>query len=266
MVSSLFLHISLLIWVYVSIWFVISLIKKRNDIADVAWGLGFIAICVYLFLTQKLSLVSGIVYVAVIAWGIRLAWHISNRNKGKKEDFRYLQWRVEWGKMFVLRSYLQVYLLQGAIMVIMSTPIIISAATPSVYDIFFNLPLTWASVLTILGITLWLIGLLFESIGDYQLSVFIKNKKNPNDIMQTGLWRYTRHPNYFGEVCVWWGIFLMTSTLPNSIWGIISPLTITYLLLYVSGIPMLEAKYLDNAQFQIYKKKTSAFFPLLPKK
>lgn len=265
MLSSLFLHISLLIWVYVSICFVISLIKKRNDIADVAWGLGFILICTYLFLTQQLTLVSGIVYFAVLVWGIRLALHISNRNRGKKEDFRYLQWRNEWGKMFVLRSYLQVYLLQGAIMVIMSSPIIIAAATPSVHDDFFNLPVTWASILTILGIVLWLIGFLFESIGDYQLSVFIRNKKRPNDIMQTGLWRYTRHPNYFGEVCVWWGIFLITVSLPNSIWGIVSPITITYLLLYVSGIPMLEAKYQNNPQFQVYKNKTSAFLPLPPK-
>lgn len=109
------------------------------------------------------------------------------------------------------------------------------------------------------------IGFGFEAIGDYQLTVFIKNKKNKTEVMQTGLWRYTRHPNYFGEVLLWWGIFVITLPLQNGFWGIISPLTITFLLLYVSGIPMLEAKYKDNEAFKAYKLRTSAFFPKIPK-
>ena len=115
------------------------------------------------------------------------------------------------------------------------------------------------------GSIIWLIGFAFESIGDYQLMLFIKHKQNKSDIMQTGLWKYTRHPNYFGEVLVWWGIFIMVLPLQYGIWTIISPITISFLLLYVSGIPMLEAKYKDNLAFQDYKKRTSSFFPMLPK-
>lgn len=121
------------------------------------------------------------------------------------------------------------------------------------------------NVFSIIGLIVWLIGFAFEAIGDYQLSVFLKHRKNKADIMQTGLWKYTRHPNYFGEVLIWWGIFIITLPLQNGFWGIISPLTITFLLLYVSGIPMLEAKYKDDAQFQDYKRRTSAFFPQIPK-
>ena len=115
------------------------------------------------------------------------------------------------------------------------------------------------------GSIIWLIGFAFESIGDYQLMLFIKRKQNKSDIMQTGLWKYTRHPNYFGEVLVWWGIFIIVLPLQYGLWTIISPIIISYLLLYVSGIPMLESKYAHNLAFQDYKKRTSAFFPMLPK-
>jgi steroid 5-alpha reductase family enzyme len=145
--------------------------------------------------------------------------------------------------------------LQGFFMLIISTPIIIAGVGSS--DTF-----NWV---TGIGLVMWFIGFAFEAIGDYQLSVFIKNKANKGDVIQTGLWKYSRHPNYFGEVLLWWGIFIMTLPIQNSFWGIISPLTITFLLLYVSGIPMLEAKYKNNPQFQAYKKRTSAFFPLPPK-
>jgi steroid 5-alpha reductase family enzyme len=184
-----------------------------------------------------------------------LAIHIAKRSKGKEEDFRYKKWRKEWGRYLLIRSYLQVYVLQGFFMMLISLPIlIVGFSTPQSLNAF-----------SIIGLFMWLIGFAFEAIGDYQLSVFIKNKKNKTDIMQTGLWRYTRHPNYFGEVLLWWGIFVITLPLQNGFLGIISPLTITFLLLYVSGIPMLEAKYKDNALFQEYKRRTSAFFPLLPK-
>ena len=115
-----------------------------------------------------------------------------------------------------------------------------------------------------LGVAVWVLGYFFEVVGDYQLDRFLKNK-NPGDIMQTGLWRYTRHPNYFGEVTMWWGIFLAVTTLPLAFVALISPLTITHLILKVSGIPMLEKAFDDNPKFQAYKRRTSAFFPLPPK-
>ena len=254
MLATIF-QIGLFICCYVSVWFIISLLIKRNDIADIAWGLGFVAIVIFLFITQTSTLQSKIVYILTLIWGIRLAIHIGFRTKGKPEDFRYKKWRDEWGKYFVLRSYLQVYLLQGFFMWIISVPIIVVSMAQN----------QAISPFILSGSIVWLIGFAFESIGDYQLMLFIKHKQNKSDIMQTGLWKYTRHPNYFGEVLVWWGIFIMVLPLQYGIWAIISPITISFLLLYVSGIPMLEAKYKDHQAFQDYKKRTSAFFPMVPK-
>ena len=249
-------QIGLFIFCYVSVWFVISLLIKRNDIADIAWGLGFVAIVIFLFITQAPTLQSIIVYILTIIWGLRLAIYITLRSKGKPEDFRYKKWRNEWGKYFVIRSYLQVYLLQGFFMWIISLPIIVASMAKN----------QAISPFVLAGSIIWLIGFAFESIGDYQLMLFIKQRQNKSDIMQTGLWKYTRHPNYFGEVLLWWGIFIMVLPLQYGIWSIISPIAISFLLLYVSGIPMLEAKYKHNQVFQEYKKRTSAFFPMLPKK
>ena len=252
---TLFINVSLLVFIHATTWYFIGLLKKRNDVADIAWGLGFVVISIYLFLTQVSSPVSNLVYVLVAFWGFRLSGHIGARSSGKPEDFRYQKYRRDWGDTITWRSYLQIYILQGVFMFIISIPIIIASASPS----------NSINAFTIMGFILWLIGFVFETVGDYQLSVFIKNKRNKDDIIQSGLWRYTRHPNYFGEVLVWWGIFIMTLPVENGLWGIISPITITFLLLWVSGIPLLEAKYKDNPQFQAYKKRTSAFFPLPPK-
>jgi steroid 5-alpha reductase family enzyme len=254
MMAQTFFQTALLIFGYVTLWFIVSLIKKRNDVADIAWGLGFIAVCVYLFATQPVNPISALVYALVTLWGLRLAVHIGLRSTGKAEDFRYKKWREEWGDFFLIRSYLQVYILQGFFMLLIALPILIAGIAPPQY----------ISPFTVIGGVMWGIGFAFEAIGDYQLSVFIKTKKDKNDIMQTGLWRYTRHPNYFGEVLLWWGIFIITLPLQNGFWGIISPLTITFLLIFVSGIPMLEAKYKDNAAFEAYKRRTSAFFPMPP--
>jgi steroid 5-alpha reductase family enzyme len=155
----------------------------------------------------------------------------------------------------MLRSFLQVYLLQGFFMWVISLPIIVVSTVKN----------QTTSPLILAGSIIWLVGFLFESIGDYQLMLFVKRKQNKSDIMQKGLWKYTRHPNYFGEVLVWWGIFIMVLPLQYGIWAIMSPITISFLLLYVSGIPMLEAKYEHNQVFQAYKKRTSAFFPMLPR-
>lgn len=248
-------NIAILVLVYVSGWFVISLIKKRNDVADIAWGLGFVVIAGYCFISYPAGPVSLLVYVLTALWGIRLALHIGFRSKGKPEDFRYKKWREEWGRSFFIRSYLQVYMLQGCFMLIISIPIIIAAISSA----------QAINGYTYVGFTIWLIGFVFEAVGDYQLMVFIKHKKSKSDIMQTGLWKYTRHPNYFGEVTLWWGIFIMVLPLHHGLWAIISPITISYLLLCVSGIPMLEAKYKNNEQFQDYKKRTSSFFPMMPR-
>jgi len=188
-------------------------------------------------------------YVLVCVWGFRLSYHIYSRNRGKPEDFRYLQWRKEWGKTFFWRSYLQVYVLQALLLLIISSPLLWTALyNPS-----------W-SPFTTAGMAVWGIGFFFQSVGDYQLAEFVKTKK-PGEIMQTGLWKYSRHPNYFGEILMWWGLFVMVLPMPYGYAMLISPVTITLLLVYVSGVPMLEKKYADNPAYQEYKKRTSALVP-----
>jgi len=253
---ELFLSSIGIIFVYANILFVISLIKKRNDIADIAWGLGYVLLAFYYLSTQAISGRSLLLYLLIFIWGIRLALHIYSRNKNKKEDFRYLTWRKAWGKWFYLRSYFQVYLLQGffLLIIISSTTIVSAQAQPAL------------NFLDLLGLSIWLIGFYFEAIGDYQLTKFISNPLNKGRVMKEGLWKFTRHPNYFGEVTLWWGIFLITLSSPNGLYGIISPLTITFLIVFVSGVPMLEKKYRGNKEYKEYKKRTSKFFPLFPKK
>jgi len=242
--------------VYMTGWFVAAQVRGRNDIADVAWGLGFILVsAVSLVAGQVYSLRGLLISAMVLVWGSRLALHIHNRNRGRGEDPRYRKWREEWGRWFVLRSFLQVFLLQGVLLLLVAVPVIYLNAAPAV-------TLGW---LDLLGLALWLYGFCFESIGDWQLLRFIRDPRNEGKLMTTGLWRYTRHPNYFGEVTLWWGIWLMVLALPGGWLTIIGPLTITILILKVSGIPMLEKPYEGRADFQQYKRRTSPFFPLPPK-
>ena len=251
-----FLISAVSVLLYMTGWFIAAQVRGRNDIADVAWGLGFI-------LVAAVSLVAGDVYSPrslvvsglVLIWGLRLALHIHYRNRGRGEDPRYRKWREEWGQWFVLRSFLQVFMLQGLLLLLVAVPIIhvnTAAARP-------------LGGLELIGLAVWLYGFCFEAVGDWQLLKFIRNPANKGKLMTSGLWRYTRHPNYFGEVTLWWGLWLMTLALPGGWLTIVGPLTITTLILKVSGIPMLERPYEGRADFQEYKRRTSAFFPLPPR-
>lgn len=242
-----------ILWAYMTFWFVLSQIKKRNDVADVAWGLGFVLLSwTALALSGEVHLRGIIVAVLVTVWGGRLAWHIHRRNRGKKEDYRYAQWRKDWGKWFVLRSYAQVYLLQGILLFCISLPVLFIARSSE----------SGLQAFDIVGCIVWAVGFYFESIGDSQLARFLKDPKNAGKLMQSGLWRYTRHPNYFGEVTQWWGIWLIALNVPYGWIGIIGPLTITILILKVSGIPMLEKKMKEHPDFAAYERSTSVFIPL----
>lgn len=243
--------------ILVSLLFVISLILKRNDIADIAWGAGIFIVGLVNHLFYATNTVLQVVLLLVLIWAVRLAVRIHLRNQGKGEDFRYKAWRDSWGKWFYLRSYLQVYLLQGFLMIVVGYGMIHASAFGSSATL---------GALGILGIVVWVVGFFFEAIGDYQLDKFIKNPENRGRIMQTGLWKYTRHPNYFGEVTMWWGIWLLVAAMPYSWVALISPLVITLLILKVSGIPMLEKQYQGNEAFDSYKKTTNAFFPGFLKK
>ena len=237
-------------------WFAISIVKKRNDIADIAWGLGFVLMTWSSFLLGENYSQRGIlVGLLVSVWGIRLASHIFKRNRTKTEDYRYAQWRKDWGKWFYLRSYFQIYLLQGMLLYLIAIPIFIINQYAGAE----------IGLLDMVGLMIWLIGFGFEAIGDAQLKNFINDPVNKGKLMQSGLWQYTRHPNYFGEVTMWWGIWVISLSALFSIFSIISPLAISFLILKVSGIPMLEKKYEGRTDFEEYKKRTSAFFPLPPR-
>lgn len=251
-----FTTLILVLFVYMSLWFIASLLKKRNDVADVAWGLGFVLMAwVSYFLSGDSGMRGLLACILVSMWGLRLAWHIHSRNKGKAEDYRYLAWRNEWGKWFYIRSYLQVYLLQGALLFLVVLPVVlINENTGSLLGF-----------LDLFGVLIWMVGFFFEVVGDAQLARFIKNPENKGKLMQSGLWAYTRHPNYFGEVLLWWGMWCIALSVPNGIFGIIGPITITILILKVSGIPMLEKKMAENPEFENYQKRVSIFIPMPPR-
>lgn len=252
-----YLALVVILFVYMSLWFVVSLIKKRNDVADVAWGLGFVLMTWASFLlSDDLGVRGLLVSILVSVWGIRLAWHIHSRNKGKAEDYRYLEWRKTWGKWFYLRSYFQVYLLQGTFLFLIVLPILLTNKSVG----------AGLGLLDALGVLVWLIGFYFEVVGDAQLARFIKNPQNKGHLMRSGLWAYTRHPNYFGEVMQWWGLWLIALSVPYGWFGIVGPLTITFLILKVSGVPMLEKKMAENPEFKEYKRTVSVFIPMLPRK
>jgi steroid 5-alpha reductase family enzyme len=256
MFSVLFV-VAAVIFSFVTALFLVSVIVKRNDIADIAWGIGILlaAATSYLLSAEK-SLLMNLLLLLLALWSLRLSIRIFLRNINKEEDYRYKKWRDDWGKWFYLRSYFQVYLLQGFLMIVVGY----SAIHASLYSSGNSI-----GILTLVGVGVWSIGYFFEVMGDLQLGRFIKSKPQAGVVLSTGLWKYTRHPNYFGEVTMWWGLWLMVATLPLSYIALISPLTITYLILKVSGIPMLEKRFEGNSNFETYKKRTSAFFPLPPK-
>lgn len=253
---TIFLQVGLLIWFYMTVLFIFALFKKDNSLADIGWGLGFIIATLYSFFRVSWWSFAGmVVTLLIIIWGSRLSYHIFKRNWGKGEDYRYQKWREEWGQWFVLRSYLQVFLLQGLLMfVIVSAVININAnISTKIWPVF-------------IGLFIWLFGFVFEAVGDRQLRIFLANANNRGKIMQTGLWRYTRHPNYFGEAVMWWGIWVVGLSFPYGWVFIWSPLLITFLLRFVSGVPMLEKKMVDNPAFIEYMKHTNTFIPWFYKK
>ncbi len=242
---------------YMTLFFVVAQLKGDNGIVDVAWGVGFIVITIVTLAFHgdpgaRALLLAGL----VVAWGLRLAIHIAIRNHGRGEDFRYAKWRQDWGDSFVVRSFLRVFMLQGFFLVVVASPIIFVTADRQAID------LRW---LDVIGVVVWLVGLLFEAIGDYQLMRFKRDPVNKGRVMDFGLWRYTRHPNYFGEATLWWGIFVVALSADHGYLSVIGPAILTFLLLRVSGVTMLEKKYSGDPAYAAYQRRTSSFIPLPPR-
>lgn len=259
----MYLFTALTLFVFFVIFFIIAQVKKNNGLADMAWGLGFVVVALTsLIYTGNYTYIPLAVTLLVFIWGFRLFFYIGLRNWNKPEDYRYVNMRNKWKTNIPLKAFLKVFMLQGLLLYIISLPIQFAMQTKKAVDE----PLEF--IILGLGILLWLIGFYFEAVGDAQLKTFKKDPSNKGKIMQSGLWKYTRHPNYFGESLMWWSVWIVSiATLEIlSLFGFVGPLLITLLLLFVSGIPLLEKKYKDNPLFQEYARKTSIFFPLPPKK
>jgi steroid 5-alpha reductase family enzyme len=255
--SNLLMIQTIAILIYSSLWFLAAQRLRRYDIADVAWGLGFF----FLALIAQISAADYsfrdlLLLVLVALWGLRLSLYIYLRNQGKEEDPRYRKWRTSWGAHATVRAYFQLFLFQGLLIVVILAPVTYVLAHP-------DPGLKW---LDVPGIAIWLGGFITETVSDYQLSRFKRNPDNKGRFITAGLWKYSRHPNYFGEVTLWWGIWLIACSVSGGWITIAGPATITILILFVSGIPLLEKRYEGSLQYQAYRRRTSAFIPLPPKR
>lgn len=231
-------------------------IKLRDvSIVDVFWGLGFVVIAWLSFvLTGEITGRKALLVLVTSIWGLRLSVYLAWRKSGAPEDPRYHAMRKSIGPRFWLISLFLVFGLQGIIMNVVALPVMAGQFDPS--PIGF-----WA----FLGVALWIVGLLFEAVGDYQLARFKADANNRGKVMDRGLWRYTRHPNYFGDFLVWWGIFFAAQG-QGSWWTGIGPLVMSFLLLRVSGVSLLERSLEHSKEgYADYMARTSAFFPWPPR-
>jgi steroid 5-alpha reductase family enzyme len=235
----------------------LSLQLKDASIIDAFWGLGFIiSAWAYIVLLdpQGQNLRAWVLAALVTIWGLRLSFHIGRRNFGKGEDFRYKQWRKQHGRRWWWRSFFQVFALQGALMWVIGLPLLaVHVGVP---------PLGWLDAVAVVA---WVIGFFFEFFGDWQLVRFKANKRNKGKVLDTGLWKYTRHPNYFGDALQWWAFWLFAAA-AGGWWSVVSPIVMTWLLRYVSGVDMLDKSLAKNKPgYAAYMRRTSPFIPLPPK-
>lgn len=240
-----------------------ALLLRKNDLADVAWGPGFpLAAAAGVHWGhaggwEALDLRAVVALALITIWSIRLFLHVGWRNLSHRtEDVRYNNWRRQWGKTWVWRSYLQVFVLQPLILYVFLLPVLLVLAQPAapIGPFFFA------------GLLVWLFGFAFESVADEQLRRLKAAPQNRGRLMTAGLWSWSRHPNYFGEVTQWWGIWLLALELPFGWATVVSPLGVTYLILKVSGVSMLEDLMLTRPGFAEYAERTSEFIPLPPRK
>jgi steroid 5-alpha reductase family enzyme len=255
----LFFEAFFLIWCIVTLLWIWSVRITNASIVDIFWGAGFVVVnTFYVFHLEKIEPRNLLVSVLVLIWGLRLTMYLAYRNIGKGEDYRYQEFRKNYGeKRYWWFSYFQVFLLQGVLILIISLPLF------GVHYSGSSAPLFWLDYLAILT---WAIGFIFEAGGDYQLYRFKKNQKNKGKVLNTGFWKYTRHPNYFGDVLVWWSYGLF-SIAAGGYWQVIGAIFMTFLIIKVSGVALLE-KTLHNTKpkYKEYVEKTNSFFPWFPKK
>jgi steroid 5-alpha reductase family enzyme len=253
LISIFLTNLGAVIAMMLAVW-VLSLIKRDASIVDVFWGLGFVLVAwLTFFEADGYPGRKALITVLTTLWGLRLALYILIRSWGHGEDRRYQAWRARHGGRFWWVSLFTVFGLQGVLLWVISLVLQVGqiSAVPARLVMF-----------DLLGAIVWAVGFLFEFVADWQLYRFKADPENRGRVMDKGLWAYTRHPNYFGECLVWWGIFLVTLATPGGVLAIISPIVLTFLLLKVSGVTLLERSIVDTRpEYREYMKTTSSFFP-----
>lgn len=232
----------------------------KHSVVDVTWGLGFVVVAVAAYVTSGLLGVGNptvrlVAMLLPVVWGLRLAIYIGWRNHGKGEDPRYtaMLGDDQPGGAVTWTVVRKVYLTQAGVMLVVALPVLAAMVRAST-----------VAVVVVLGAVVWLVGLVFESVGDAQLARFKADPDNRGKVLDSGLWRYTRHPNYFGDFCVWWGIFLVAAGHPAALVSVIGPVLMSYLLIGVTGKELTEKSMSGRPGYDDYVHRTSGFFPLPP--
>ncbi|MFX0059433.1 MAG: DUF1295 domain-containing protein [Candidatus Hodarchaeota archaeon] len=259
---------ALALLIYIIIAFIIGTIKKNNGIMDIFYGPAYLVVALTSFisnliLTNNYSLRQIVSTLLVFLWAVRIATYVYTRNHGKPEDYRYAAMRERWKKNIALKSFFKIYLFQGIIVFLVAIPVwfVNISDNPSINSFldFFGITL-W------LGALVWLIGFIFETVGDWSLYKFLQKPENKGKVMDKGLWKYTQHPNYFGEVTQWWGLSIIALAVPFGFITFIGPAYITFQIIKVSGVKLLDKRFEGDDAYSDYKRRTSAFFPWFPKK
>ena len=236
-----------------AVWLV-SVVKRDAGIIDIFWGAGFVLLAwEYRFLVGADGARAVLVPILVSLWGVRLSLHILRRSRGRGEDYRYREMRERWGSRFPWASLFVVFWLQALILWIVAMPLYQVQRSPVPPGLT---AVDWAAL------AVFSFGFVFESVGDWQLSRFKADPSNRGKLLTTGLWGLTRHPNYFGDAMVWWGLFLFAFGTEGSWWTILSPVLMTFLLMRVSGVRLLEVRLAKTKPgYEDYLARTNAFFP-----
>ena len=244
----------LILLLFMTFLWVASVIKKDASIVDRVWGLLFVLLATSYYVLSDLNYWRQILVLCLVSiWGIRLSLHIHLRNKHAGEDVRYKRMREKAGKGFWWKSFFTIFLLQGILAFLISAPLYVVQVMASSSEF------SWFDGV---GVMLWLLGFYFEAVGDWQLTKFKANPDNKGKLLTTGLWALTRHPNYFGDACLWWGYFILALNSSYGLLTVFSPMLMTLLIRYVSGVTLLE-KDLGTTKpgYESYVKNTPPFFP-----
>lgn len=255
--TATFVLTTIVVLSYMLVAFAVAIMKKHYGVADIAWGVGFIVAAIAsLALNPPVTDRKLLVTFFVFLWGVRLSSYLWVRMSGEAEDWRYKERREQWGDVASVRIFFQVFVVQGILLLLIAMPVLY-------VNTYGGGPFAWTDVV---GVVLWCVGFSYEVVSDSQLFRFKRDQRHKKQIFANGLWRYSRHPNYFGECLMWWGIFLIALSIPGGFLTGFGPLLITFLLLRVSGVPLLERHMSTRPNFDRYCRQTSMIIPWFPRR